>query len=512
MEEAKKKRSQSKRTLTLKINAITRYIAEEKDQEYIEEKKEELKETFTEFEFAHETFTTYIEEEAAKDEGADYFDNVQTSYIQRLRAASDYIKSIREEHGQNGQENLDLKRNSSVEMKMNMDLPKLEIEPFSGDPLKYHSFVAMFSETVEKHCNEDGARLMRLLQYTEGPAKKAIRACAVVGGEAWNILQKRFGHNNIVSEAMTTKLRTKTAAHKGEEIQELADDLTSCFLTLRQTGRLHEIDTQNTINDIIGRLPKYIQSKWRTEAMKVMRSKGAYPGISELLGFIQDTAEEVNDPVYGYKGETKPRSADAKARSVPPPRTYVAQDNPKVRSSAMECQLCNQGHGIWTCDLFAKKAIPERWEIAKQYHLCFRCLGRGHGGVSCRRSRPCGLDGCRSRHHRLLHESKEQTPAPHSPPPPVPEADKDMTMVTSSPLARKEPSFVSLRTVPVYLSNGRRHIKVNALLDEASTKTYLNSDVAAELGLHGDAQELTVNVLNGRQEKTVHIDRRFHNQ
>ncbi len=62
--------------------------------------------------------------------------------------------------------NLDLKRNSSVELKMNMDLPNLEIEPFSGDPLKYHSFVAIFSETVEKHCDEDGARLMRLLQYT----------------------------------------------------------------------------------------------------------------------------------------------------------------------------------------------------------------------------------------------------------------------------------------------------------------------------------------------------------
>ncbi len=86
----------------MKINAITRYIAEEKNQGYIEEKKEDLKETFTEFELAHETFTTYIEEEAAKDEGADYFDNVETSYIQSLRAASDYIKSIREEQRQNG--------------------------------------------------------------------------------------------------------------------------------------------------------------------------------------------------------------------------------------------------------------------------------------------------------------------------------------------------------------------------------------------------------------------------
>jgi len=41
---------------------------------------------------------------------------------------------------------------------------------------------------------------------------------------------------------------------------------------------------------------------------------------------------------------------------------------------------------------------------------------------------------------------------------------------------------------------------VNVLLDEASTKTYLNADVAAELGLQGHPQSVTVNVLNGQTE------------
>ena len=44
---------------------------------------------------------------------------------------------------------------------------------------------------------------------------------------------------------------------------------------------------------------------------------------------------------------------------------------------------------------------------------------------------------------------------------------------------------VALRTVPVYLTNGNRKLKVNALLDDASTKTYINADVAAKLGLQG---------------------------
>ena len=60
------------------------------------------------------------------------------------------------------------------------------------------------------------------------------------------------------------------------------------------------------------------------------------------------------------------------------------------------------------------------------------------------------------------------------------------------------PNFIVLCTVPVILRSGNRSLKVNALLDEASTKTYVNADVAAELDLKGKTEQVTVNVLNGQ--------------
>ena len=48
---------------------------------------------------------------------------------------------------------------------------------------------------------------------------------------------------------------------------------------------------------------------------------------------------------------------------------------------------------------------------------------------------------------------------------------------------------VALRTILLYLKSGNRKLKVNALLDDASTKTYINADVAAELGLQGHPQK-----------------------
>ena len=72
----------------------------------------------------------------------------------------------------------------------------------------------------------------------------------------------------------------------------------------------------------------------------------------------------------------------------------------------------------------------------------------------------------------------------------------ERSMTTVAHNESEAPDFVVLRTVPVILKNGNR-IEVNALLDDASTRTYLNSDVA---GLQGEYQRVTVNVLNGRVE------------
>jgi len=59
---------------------------------------------------------------------------------------------------------------------------------------------------------------------------------------------------------------------------------------------------------------------------------------------------------------------------------------------------------------------------------------------------------------------------------------------------------VALRTIPEYLKNGNKKLRVNTLLDDASTMTYLNTDVAAELGLQGQVQKINVSVLNGLVE------------
>ena len=104
-------------------------------------------------------------------------------------------------------------------------------------------------------------------------------------------------------------------------------------------------------------------------------------------------------------------------------------------------------------------------------------------------------------HHRLLHSEPRQPPSESTTQP------ENFSVVSLGSSTKGEEQTVwtvtSIRTVPVQLSNGKRSLTVNALLDDASTCSYVASNVAAELGLVRSSMSLTISKLNGQQE-TIH--------
>ena len=494
MEAAKVNRQQKKRSLTTRINAMQRYIAEECEIDHLKDKREQLKAAFADLEQCHQTYEENLDEDKDLEDSEKYFNDVQNSYIACLKEVNQYIDKKQVTNPKVSEVST---TNTEIQYAA-INLPKLEIEVFTGDPMRYHAFISTFEESVEKYCSDGGARLTRLLQYTDGKAKKAIRACAVTGGtegykKAREILQQRFGDKLIVSESIISNLRHGKSVYKGHDVQDLADDLQSCVITLKQTGQLSEIDTQKTIIDIISRLPRHIQNRWRKEAIEIRRDEGLYPNIEHLVQFVSEVADEVNDPVYGQHEETAKKSKYQSASQ---------QNHATFVTSRYSCPLCDQQHGVWACEKFKNISPTERWSVAKEHRLCFRCLGSGHGGKRCRRARICGIDNCPANHNRLLHEHKVQSEQNSTQVKTPSQSDRKQSESSNTYVTKTEnsQSFLSLRTVPVYLSNGNKTVKVNALLDEASTRTYVNEDIAAELGLSGELQIMTVNVLDDNQQ------------
>ena len=73
-------------------------------------------------------------------------------------------------------------------------------------------------------------KLTRLLQYTSGSAKAAIRNRPLIGGEsgysqARDTLHNRYGNSRIVSQKLITDLKCGKRVVTAHYLQQLADEL-----------------------------------------------------------------------------------------------------------------------------------------------------------------------------------------------------------------------------------------------------------------------------------------------
>lgn len=254
---------------------------------------------------------------------------------------------------------------SRSELLTALNLPKLELETFDGDPMTYHSFTAIFNEHVVNCELNPSIKLTRLLQYTSGKAKEAIRSCSIVGGEkgydqACSILARGFGNDDLVSEMILKSIKTGKPVRSGGDLQHLADQLTNCLATLQSMNKLHEIDTQDCIRLIVSRLQRWIENRWKRLAHDMKKETGKYSSFEKFVEFICNEADYVNDPMYGDPG-SQATMRDCKNSSSFSATTNVKSDNYR----RPPCKACSEYHHLFYCPKFKNMKVNERIKFVK---------------------------------------------------------------------------------------------------------------------------------------------------
>ena len=62
-----------------------------------------------------------------------------------------------------------------------LNIPRAELDVFNGDPSEYHTFMFVFDENIDSKIDDPQIKLTRLIQYTKGAAKTAIKNCILIG-------------------------------------------------------------------------------------------------------------------------------------------------------------------------------------------------------------------------------------------------------------------------------------------------------------------------------------------
>jgi hypothetical protein len=405
-----------------------------------------------------------------------------------------------------------------------ISLPSTQLASFNGDPIQYWPFMRAFETAVGKSSVDDGTKLMRLMYYCTGPARKVVESCAVMPPEqgfvrAKELLKERFGSEFIILQTWIQRITSNVVIKANDKLhlQQLADDLGCCKQTLAAMNACNEINNQATLLKIIERLPVFLQTRWKREVRLIRAKYDRSPNIDDVVAFVKDAAAEINDPVYGNLGNNAVARQDqkegrkqaelvgrrpvAQVAMTSTERTHATREIGATNKEIKACPYCSGRHPLFKCQEFKSASLADRLDFVKQKRLCFNCLNEGHKSSKCRLNKVCSINGCGKRHSVLLHQQQAIQQSERSG---VDVQDANHVNLFANSKTSEGNRHVDttnfricLPIVPVIVRNTDSHVEMEtyALLDTGSTNSFCSLEVAQQLGVKGLKETISLTTL-----------------
>ena len=203
----------------------------------------------------------------------------------------------------------------------------------------------------------------------------------------------------------------------------------------------------------------------------------------ELLHFLDLRAQA--SETSGVKKTSRheyPRRQPNKAVS-----SFISTAGPADKN----CVACKkEKHPLYVCSQFKALSHEEKMSVLRDNNLCRNCLQSGHFQRKCKSNHKCKV--CQKPHHTLLHvESRD--PAPET------EARTDVTCSYAAAKLRANTLLMTCRVLIVAPDGSS--VEVRALLDNASTASFVSERLVQSLSLPRTNQSIRVSGIGGISHK-----------
>ena len=530
-EDAKKQRTTKKRALTILQGNIKRYIAED-NKEKTDELVKKLRDEYQDFEKIQEKYHASCDAGAETEESEDYMLVVEEKYTDCLMNVNTWRKSLVVEVKKESVEKPPEGRSTfEASLLAALNMPKLELKVFDGDPLEYHSFVSTFEELVDGNTTAPGAKLSRLITYTSGIAQETVASYRMLGGVkgydlARKDLKEKFGDDKVIAQTLVTLLRNWPYVRKAIELQHFANKLVqgeSVLEHLRDTCR-GSIENDDFIATVADRMP-LLKGKWKKYAMKKKGDSGCYPAYRDLVKFVQTEARIAADPVYGDDGviqfnrrqHQQQQSTSADQKRWAEQRRLSEQNQRRQQSTTFAattqgtsvCLFCNEAHRIYMCNKFKTLRADQKLSFITEKRLCENCLRDNHTVGECYLDSRCGVNGCSLKHSRFIHSLKVPSTVNHA----ISgdhsnvsidnHMSNDVVLEGSDGVVQIENRYVGGSAqvcVPIVRVKVNNQKSYNSMLDTCSTSTFCTRKLADDLSLRGVHVDYELSTLSSSSE------------
>lgn len=365
---------------------------------------------------------------------------------------------------------LNTQRGSTVGQMAYPKTPKMSIQTFSGNPQEWPSFIASFKVIIHDACSSDVERLYHLRNHLTQEIRDRIGEVLLHPGlyqHALKELHRKYGNPQLVAQACSDKLLSLTSFKEDDHrsLRTFSAKVRGVVATLKYGGYSSQLECFSTIQQLSSKLPLTLRKSWGKKSWSLQ------PKLPNLIDF-DDWLDET------YMEDSRAQIKTQK-ETVKSPR-----DRHSIFAVTFEeCPAgCHEPHRLENCQRFNNLTVDKRNELIKKRKLCFRCLKGGHRSVDCTQDKACPKEGCKYRHHVLLHgapviwkgnrASRNHNRASY--------VTSNFRGSTSS-----HASYTYLPIVPILVCANGKEVRTYGLLDSGSRVTLIREDVSKSLKLKG---------------------------
>ena len=378
----------------------------------------------------------------------------------------------------------------------------LELPRFDGKQANYVAWRQRFNRIVhEDVIVSDEYKFERLREAVAGGSAADLITGIVDGAGAYQAALHELGawyggsdreverqHQELIALSRINSERDVTAMEK------LSVKLRNFLINMRSYGVTPGRDLYLSVTRKLprGMLLRYMDSHdnaasdvfllsdWLLDRVRKCRQ------VDQRLASIPEHKPE--DRKSGHQGRPERRME----------RTLMVEAPAKAPNKAKKCHCCDGPHKVEDCLRFKDLPCRKRWETIKVSGLCLCCFKPGHRASECK-GRKCTAQGCGKPHHLLLHYKPSAGTGSVT----KTESTNESTNHTMNGEAQCGPASpqVAFMTLPVIVKSGHKELVCTALLDPASTASYVSETVANSLGLEADPVEVSIAVVGGHTIK-----------
>ena len=396
-------------------------------------------------------------------------------------------------------------------------LPAPEPTIFNGEPILYPDWKSSFHALIHRKNLPSSEKMYYLKRYVSGSAKEAINGLFLQSSSeayerAWNILDERFGHPFIVTNAYRNKLRKwpKIGMKDHQGLRRSADFLTSVETAMQVIENLNVLNDYMENQKLLTRLPDWLISRWNREVTSRMKEE-KYPDFRTFTTFIGAEADLLCNPISSCHAVKDVERATDSTHQEPNLRydgkksvdnTKMTEESSKEpnRTSKLQpqCSFCKRtDHLLNACVKFKAETRENKLKFVKGNSLCFGCLRKGHMSTDWKKRLTSAT--CNKNHPTCLHEER----SPKKPEEKKGSEEQEPTNVrrTTSCTSQGASTASTSMIVPVWLSSlskPDKEVLVYAILDTQSDATFILKETCDELNAETQPTKLRLSTITSQ--------------